>query len=257
MKGKLQIVQFRCRSDNFGLLVHDPDSGLTASIDTPDGDAILAELAARNWRLSHIFNTHHHYDHVPGNEMLKQETGCIVVGAKNDALRIPGLDAGLADGEQYAFGTHTLTLLETPGHTLGSVCFFFEPERLLFAGDTLFSLGCGRMFEGTKEQYWSSMQKILALPDETQLYCGHEYTLANAAFALEVEPGNKALQERVAEVKELCRTHRATLPVSLGAEKATNPFLRPDSPEIQHYFGMKGQPMADIFGAMRALKDEF
>jgi hydroxyacylglutathione hydrolase len=254
---KLQIAQFCCRSDNFGLLVHDPVSGLTASIDTPDEETIAGELEQRGWQLSHIFNTHHHYDHVPGNLALKEQTGCIIVGAKNDAHRIPGIDVQLGDGETYQFGSHTITMLETPGHTLGSVCFFFEPDHILFTGDTLFSMGCGRMFEGSKEVMWRSMQKILALPDDTQIYCGHEYTVSNASFALEVEPGNKALQERAKEVKELRRERKDTLPVSLGTEKATNPFLRTNSADIQKYFGLEGRPETEIFGAMRELKNDF
>ncbi len=253
----MEISLFRCRTDNFGLLVHDPDSGLTASIDSPDGETICAELDRLNWKLSHIFNTHHHYDHVPGNEMLKQRTGCLIVGSKKDACRIPGIDVQLQDGESFPFGSGTLTLLETPGHTLGSVCYFLQPDKILFTGDTLFSLGCGRMFEGTKEVMWQSMQKIMALPDETQIYCGHEYTLSNAEFALEIEPGNRALQKRAEEVRQLCREGRHTLPVSLALEKATNPFLRPHSAEIQKYFGLEDAGEADIFGAMRELKNSF
>ena len=254
---KVKIAQFRCRSDNFGLLVHDPVSGCTASIDTPDGDTIKAELERRGWQLSHIFNTHHHYDHVPGNEFLKQETGCIIVGCKNDAHRIPGIDVQLQDGETSAFGSQTMTLLETPGHTLGSVCFYMEPDMVLFTGDTLFSMGCGRMFEGSREVMWHSMQKIIALPDATQIYCGHEYTLSNAEFALEIEPGNKALQKRAKEVRDLRRARKDTLPVDLGTEKATNPFLRPHSLDIQKYFNLEGRPEAEIFGAMRELKNDF
>ncbi len=254
---KLEVIQFKCRSDNFGVLLHDRDANLTASIDTPDGEVIWRELVTRKWQLTHIFNTHHHYDHVPGNEMLKERTGCMIVGAKNDASRIPGIDCKLEDGEVFPFGTHQIRLIETPGHTLGSVCYYVEPDRILFTGDTLFSMGCGRMFEGRADVMWQSMLKLRALPDETMVYCGHEYTLQNAEFALEVDPHNKALHTRVEEVKKLRRAHKDTLPVALGTEKETNPFLRADRAEIKKYFGLERQPDAECFAAARQLKNEF
>ncbi len=254
---KLSVHQFGCRSDNFGLLLRDPVANLCASIDTPDGETIWRELQSKGWQLTHIFNTHHHYDHVPGNEMLKERTQCTIVGAKNDAARIPGIDILLEDGDIYEFGANNITMLETPGHTLGSVCYFVEPDKILFTGDTLFSMGCGRLFEGSADLMWQSMQKIRALPDETQIYCGHEYTLSNAAFALQVEPDNPALQRRVNDVKALLCAHKDTLPVSLGTEKATNPFLRADCPELQRYFGLQGSAPLDVFTATRALKDKF
>lgn len=254
---KLEIHQFLCRSDNFGLLMHDPATGLTASIDTPDGDQIWQELSEKNWQLTHIFNTHHHHDHVPGNEMLKKKTGCVIVGCKNDAPRIPGIGCELEDGEVYSFGAHNITMLETPGHTLGSVCYYVEPDKILFVGDTLFSMGCGRLFEGSAETMWHSMQKILAHPNETKIYCGHEYTLTNAEFALEIEPDNKALQTRAKDVKNLRHAHQATLPVSLATEKATNPFLRSDSPDIQKFFDLEGRSPIDVFAATRTMRNDF
>ena len=254
---KLSVHQFRCRSDNFGLLLHDPETGLCASIDTPDGETIWHELETKGWQLTHIFNTHHHYDHVPGNEMLKERSGCTIVGSKNDAQRIPGIDQLLEDGDAYEFGANTITMLETPGHTLGSVCFFVEPDHILFTGDTLFSMGCGRLFEGSAELMWQSMQKICALPDDAQIYCGHEYTLQNAEFALDVEPNNQALRQRADEVRALRRARKDTLPVSLATEKATNPFLRSNSREIQKKFGLEGQADIKTFSATRALKDNF
>ena len=254
---KLSVHQFRCRSDNFGLLLHDPVAGLCASIDTPDGETIWHELEIRGWQLTHIFNTHHHYDHVPGNEMLKERTGCTIVGSKKDAQRIPGIDQLLEDGDIYEFGANTITMLETPGHTLGSVCYFVEPDNILFTGDTLFSMGCGRLFEGSAELMWQSMQKICALPDDAQIYCGHEYTLQNAEFALDVEPNNQALQQRAREVRELRRAHKDTLPVSLATEKATNPFLRSNSREIQKKFGLEGQAELKTFAATRELKNQY
>ncbi|MCF6199525.1 MAG: hydroxyacylglutathione hydrolase [Hyphomicrobiaceae bacterium] len=254
---RMEVAQFRCRSDNFGLLLHDPASGLTAAIDTPDGEVIWRELQSRNWQLSHIFNTHHHYDHVPGNEMLKERTGCTIVGAKIDAHRIPGIDLQLTDGEQYLFGNQAITMIETPGHTMGSVCYFVQEDRFLFTGDTLFSMGCGRLMEGSAQTMWHSLQKIMALPEDTKIYCGHEYTLTNAEFALEIEPGNKALQARANKVRELRRARQDTLPVSLSSEKATNPFLRPDSAEIQKYFNLQGASKTEIFAAIRTHKNQF
>jgi len=254
---ELEVAQFRCRSDNFGLLIHDKTSGLTAAIDTPDGEKIWKELHERNWQLSHIFNTHHHYDHVPGNEMLKERTGCTIIGAKMDAHRIPGIDIQLTDGEQYLFGNQEITMIETPGHTMGCVCYYVEEDRLLFTGDTLFSMGCGRLFEGSAQIMWHSLQKIKALPEDTKIYCGHEYTLTNAEFALEIEPGNKALQARANEVRELRRNRQDTLPISLSTEKATNPFLRTDSTEIQNFFNLQGASQTKIFAAIRARRNQF
>ena len=253
----LQVAQFRCREDNFGLLLHDPASGLTAAIDTPDGETIWRELQKRGWKLSHIFNTHHHYDHVPGNEMLKKRSNCIIIGAANDAHRIPGIDVRLEDSETFSFGRHQIEMLETPGHTMGCVCYFVKEEKLLFTGDTLFSMGCGRLFEGDAEIMWHSLQKILALPDETKIWCGHEYTLTNGEFALEIEPDNKALQERVEEVRRLRRTRKDTLPVSLGIEKATNPFLRPDSAEIRRFFNLPDASKEEVFAATRAYRNNY
>ena len=253
----LQVAQFRCRSDNFGLLLHDADSGLTASIDTPDGETIWQELQQRGWQLSHIFNTHHHYDHVPGNELLKERSGCTIIGAKIDAPRIPGIDVQLRDGEVFPFAAHRLQMIETPGHTMGCVCYYVQGERLLFTGDTLFSMGCGRLFEGSPEIMWHSLQKLMALPDDTQIYCGHEYTLTNGEFALEIEPQNSALQERVKEVRQLRRARKDTLPVSLASEKASNPFLRPHSPEIRRFLDLPEATKTEVFAAIRSRRNSF
>jgi len=254
---RLNVRQFICRSDNFGLLLHDEDSSLTASIDTPDGEAILEQLRIRGWRLSHIFNTHHHYDHVPGNELLKRETGCVIVGSKKDADRIPLIDERMEDLETFMFAGHPVQLIETPGHTSGSVCFYLPDDGLLFTGDTLFSMGCGRLFEGTPEMMWRSLQRLRALPDDTQVYCGHEYTITNAEFALEVEPDNEALRQRAEQARQLRRNRQATLPVSLGMEKATNPFLRPDQSDIQRHFDLMEQPVEETFAALRELRNRF
>ncbi len=253
----LDIHQFICGDDNFCVLLHDPGHGLTAAIDAPDAEPIREALRQKGWRLTHIFTTHHHGDHTAGHEELQEETGCAIVGAKRDAARIPGVNFEVEDGSEFSFGDHHVRVIGIPGHTLGAVAYWLPDARLLFTGDTLFSLGCGRLFEGDAAMMWDSLQKLMRLPDETLIFCGHEYTLKNAAFALTVEPGNLALQQRAAEVETLRRENSATLPVLLGAEKATNPFLRPDSAEIQAALGMTGQRLATIFAELRGRRDHF
>lgn len=253
----LQIHQFICGNDNFGLLIHDPAFNLTASVDTPDAANIREALRAKGWTLTHIFTTHHHHDHTEGHEELKLETNCVIVGAERDRARIPGVTQGVEDGTEFGFGGHHVKVIGTPGHTLGHVAYWVPDAGAVFVGDTLFSLGCGRLFEGDAAMMWASLQKLAALPPETQIYCGHEYTQANAAFALTVEPGNAALHQRVSEVSSLRAAGRYTLPVTVAGERATNPFLRPDSPEIQSRLGMDGAPLAAVFGELRSRKDRF
>ena len=253
----LEIAQFPCLSDNYGFLLHDPDAGLTAAIDTPDADAIDAELGRRGWRLTHIFNTHHHSDHAGGNLRLKELHGCTVVGPRADAGRIPGIDVGVGDGDLVAFGQRRIEVCDTPGHTRGHVVYFVPEANAAFVGDTLFAMGCGRLFEGSPEQMWSSLQKILRWPDDTRLYCAHEYTLANARFAMTVEPDNAALVARVAEVESMREAGRPTVPTRLGIEKATNPFLRPSSPGLRAAVGLADADEVSVFARVRALKDSF
>lgn len=253
----LQIVQFPCLSDNYGFLLHDPDAGLTASIDTPDADEIEAQLGARGWRLTHIFNTHHHDDHAGGNLVLKQRHDCLIVGPKSDADRIPGIDVGVGDGFRVVFGDRRIDVLETPGHTRGHIVYYVPEARAAFVGDTLFAMGCGRLFEGTPEQMWSSLQKILRWPDDTEIYCAHEYTLANGRFALTVEPGNEALAARVREVERLRHAGQPTVPTTLRLEKATNPFLRPASLDLKAAIGLEGGDELSVFARTRFMKDSF
>ena len=253
----LQIHQFLCRQDNFGVLIHDDASGETAAIDAPDAAPIRAALAEKGWRLTHIFTTHHHGDHTAGHAELKAETGCRILGPRKEAASIPGLDDAVAGGETFTFGGQSVEVLDTPGHTLGHVSYHLPQAGVVFVGDTLFSLGCGRLLEGDAEMMWDSLQKLMALPRHTRIYCGHEYTNSNAAFALTIEPGNAALKRRAKEVEDLRAKGELTLPVTLEAELAQNPFLRPDSAEIQQRLGRVGQPLATIFADIRHRKDGF
>lgn len=253
----LEVFQFPCLSDNYGYLIHDPANNLTAAIDTPEVAPINQALEAKGWELTHILNTHHHFDHAGGNLELKKQWNCTIVGAKNDAARIPGIDVELSDGDTFQFGDYTATIFDVSGHTLGHIAFYFPSEEVLFSGDALFALGCGRLFEGSPAQMWDSLQKLKALPDSTTVYCAHEYTAANAAFALSVEPDNKDLQARCAEIKALRAANKPTVPSNLGVEKATNPFLRPDSPDLQKVVGLDGDDLVAVFAETRKRKDNF
>jgi len=254
---ELQIAQFPCLSDNYGFLLHDPDSDLTAAVDTPDADEISAELDRRQWRLTHILNTHHHSDHAGGNHLLKERHGCQIVGSRADAARIPGIDLGVGEGDTVPFGDRRIEVFETPGHTSGHVVYFVPDAKAAFVGDTLFAMGCGRLFEGSPDQMWDSLQKILSWPDDTRIYCAHEYTLANARFALTLEPDNMALISRAREVASLRREGRPTVPTVLGQEKETNPFLRSASPGLKATIGLVEADEVSVFARTRALKDSF
>jgi hydroxyacylglutathione hydrolase len=253
----LQIHQFPCLSDNYGVLVHDPDADVTASIDTPEAAAVERALAATGWRLTHILNTHHHHDHTGGNLELKERTGCTIVGPRGEAAKVPGLDVAVGDGDSYRFGTREARIIETPGHTLGHIAYHFAGDRVAFVGDTLFALGCGRVFEGTPAQMWASLSKLMALPADTTIYCGHEYTQANARFAVTVDPANEALARRAAEIADLRARGEPTVPTTLAAELATNPFLRADDPDIRAHLGMADADPVEVFAEIRRRKDNF
>lgn len=252
-----EIEQFMCRSDNFGVLVHDPESGRTVAIDAPEARAIEAALERRGWRLTDIVVTHKHADHIEGLAALKQAHGCAIAGPGAEARQIGRLDAELAEGDRYEAGALHFDAIETPGHTLGEMSYFCPQAGALFAGDTLFSMGCGRLFEGTAAQMHASLEKLKRLPADTMVYCGHEYTKANAAFALSVDPGNAALRERAAQVEALRRNGEPTLPVPLSMELATNPFLRTGDPAIRAFLGMADEPDTDVFAELRSRKDRF
>ena len=222
---KLEVHQFPCLSDNYGYLIHDSVNDLTAAIDTPEVAPLNRALEDKGWKLTHILNTHHHFDHSGGNLELKKQWNCTIVGSKTDAARIPGIDVEVDDGDTYQFGDHTARVFDVSGHTIGHIAYYFPDDGDLFSGDALFALGCGRLFEGTAVQMWTSLQKLINLPDETRVYCAHEYTQSNAAFALSVEPQNEQLQQRSNEIDALRSEGKPTVPSTLGLEKATNPFL--------------------------------
>lgn len=253
----IEVYQFPCLNDNYGYLIHEPKTQLTAAIDTPEVAPINSALEAKGWRLTHIFNTHHHFDHAGGNEALKAQWGCEIVGAANDAERIPGIDVQVSDGERFSFGEVEVEVFEVPGHTTGHIAFYVASASAAFVGDTLFALGCGRLFEGSPQQMWSSLQKLMALPDETVVYCAHEYTQANAAFALSVEPDNQDLVQRSAEIDELRARGEPTVPTTIGLERATNPFVRPASPGLRSVLAMADASDVDVFAETRRRKDHF
>ncbi len=253
----LEVYQFPCRSDNYGLLLYDAITLEALCIDTPEETAILEALKLKGLRLTHILNTHHHYDHVEANQALKQRFNCQIIGSKADQDRIPAIDQGVEEGDIIHFAGHDITVLETSGHTIGHVSYWVKHSNLLFVGDTLFSMGCGRLFEGDSAMMWQSLQKIIQLPPETMIYCAHEYTMTNGEFALEIEPENKVLQQRMDEVRLLRRNGKPTLPVRLDVELNTNPFLRPDSPEIQKTLGLEQATTVEVFTKLRELRNNF
>ncbi len=254
---ELLIRQFPCLSDNYGFLVHDPDSGETATIDTPEPAVILAEAEATGWRITQIWNTHHHPDHAGGNDAIRAATGARIVGPRYDTHRIPSITDPVGDGDVVQLGAHTAEVLYTPGHTMGHVCYHFASDRIAFVGDTLFALGCGRLFEGTPAQMWHSLSRLAGMPDETRIYCAHEYTAANARFALSVDPDNPELQAYATMVDAERARGEATVPTSIGAEKSANPFLRPDDPAIRARLDMVSATTEEVFAEIRRRKDQF
>ncbi len=254
----LEIIQLPALSDNYIYLLHEPVSGETAVVDPADPEPVIAALAENNWQLNYIFNTHHHADHIGGNLSLKHQTGCKIVGAKADRRRIPGIDIELEDGDRIKLGEQTFEIIATPGHTLGHIVYYCAESQALFCGDTLFSMGCGRLFEGSAEQMWASLQLLKALPVSTRVYCAHEYTQANGRFASSVEAGNPDLQRRIDEVDRLRSQNHSTLPSTIALELATNPFLREDSPTSRRAVdaGEETSP-SEVFARVRRLKDQF
>ena len=253
----LTILQLPVLNDNYIYMLHDPDSGETAVVDPAVAQPVLAVLEQNNWQLTMILNTHHHSDHVGGNLELKQKTGCTVIAAQADQIRIPGVDRFVADGDVITLGKYSAKVISTPGHTRDHVVYHFADEHALFCGDTLFVMGCGRLFEGTAEQMWQSLQRLKALPLFTRIYCAHEYTQANGRFALTLEPDNLQLKQRMVLINQLRDKHLPTVPSTLQQELATNPFFREDSLDVQENLKMKGSQPVAVFAEIRRLKDNF
>ena len=251
----LMVEQFMCRSDNFGILLHDAATGQTAIVDAPEEAAILAAVERTGWRPTVIWTTHHHGDHVEANLALKQRFGLEIIGPASEAAKIPGIDRTVVDGEVFKFSGQDVRVIETPGHTAGHVCYFLPDAGLLFAGDTLFSLGCGRLFERGPADMLASLKKLVELPLETTIHCGHEYTQSNARFALTIDPTNSALKERAREVDALRAEGKPTLPTTLGREMATNPFLRWHDKTIRRNLGMEAATDEAVFAEIRKRKD--
>ncbi len=252
-----QTHLFLCLTDNYGVLLHDPGSGATAAIDAPEAGPIEAALASAGWRLTDILVTHHHGDHTAGIAELKQHHRCRVVAPRGEANRIPLVDETVAEGDSVRVGALAGRVIDTPGHTAGHISYFFPAEKLAFVGDTLFSIGCGRVIEGNPEMMWHSLIKLRDLPDDTRFYCGHEYTAANIRFAKTIEPNNAALAARAEEVARLTAAHKPTIPATIAAEKAANPFLRADVAEVAQSLGLVGSPAWKVFAEMRERKNRF
>jgi len=252
-----QIYLFPCLTDNYGVLLHDPQNGATASIDAPEAAAIEAALAKTGWKLTDILITHHHADHTQGVAELKAHHHCRVVAPRNEAKRIAHVDETVGEGEMVRVGGLEGQVINTPGHTAGHISYFFPADKLAFVGDTLFSIGCGRVIEGTPEMMWQSLLKLRSLPDDTKFYCGHEYTAANIRFAKTIEPDNKALNARAEEVARLRAAGQPTVPATIGAEKADNPFLRADLPDVAKSVGLSGSPAWKVFAEIRERKNKF
>ena len=252
-----EIRLFPCLSDNFGYLIHDPETKATASIDAPEAAPIIEALEREGWTLTDILITHHHHDHVGGVAELKQKYKCRVVAPHDKSSKIANVDLRTGQGDIVKVGSLLARVLETPGHTLDHVSYVFDNDKALFAADTLFSIGCGRVFEGSYPMMWDSLLKLRALPDDFKLYCGHEYTAANIRFARTIEPDNAALATREAQVKQQIAQNEPTIPVTIGNEKLANPFLRADLPEVAAGIGMTGKAAAQVFAEIRARKNKF
>jgi hydroxyacylglutathione hydrolase len=252
-----QTYLFPCLTDNYGVLLHDPQSGATAAIDAPEAKAVEDALAKTGWRLTDILVTHHHGDHTAGIGELKTHYKCRVVAPRNEAQRIAHVDETVGEGEAVRVGALEGRVIETPGHTAGHISYFFPADKLAFVGDTLFSIGCGRVIEGNPEMMWQSLLKLRGLPDDTQFYCGHEYTAANIRFAKTIEPNNKPLAARAEEVARLLAAGKPTIPATIGAEKADNPFLRADLPDVAKSVGLVGSPAWKVFAEIRERKNKF
>jgi hydroxyacylglutathione hydrolase len=248
---------FPCLKDNYGVLLHDTSTGSTAAIDAPEAAAVDAAINAKGWRLTDILVTHHHADHTQGIAELKKKHLCRVIAPRKEASKITDIDVTVREGDVVQVGSLVGRVLETPGHTAGHISYWFKTDKLAFVGDTLFSVGCGRLLEGTPETMWRSLLKIRNLPADTQIYCGHEYTASNVHFALTIEPKNMALRTRAEEVVRLTEQKKPTIPTTVQQEKSFNPFLRADLHSVAAGIGMEGANPESVFATIRARKDKF
>ncbi|MCI4660476.1 MAG: hydroxyacylglutathione hydrolase [Neomegalonema sp.] len=252
----LEVELVPILQDNYAYVITDVETGTVGVVDPGEASAIEAALRDMDLTPDWILLTHHHHDHINGAARLAESYGAKIAGAKADAARLPKLDAALIAGEDWSFGAQIVEIIDTPGHTVGHIAYHFEGAKVLFSGDTLFAMGCGRLFEGTALQMWQSLRKLAALPPETSVYCGHEYTLSNAAFAKTIEPNNPALIDRVAEVEALRGEGLPTIPTTIGRELATNPFIRAFEPAVKNALNLPGADDAAVFAQIRRRKDE-
>lgn len=253
----LEIEQFMCRDDNFGILARNRETGTVFLVDAPEEAAIEAAIERTGWKPSVILTTHHHPDHVEANEALKKKYGLVIIGPEAEKAKIPGIDRTVKGGDTLDVVGEPVEVIDTPGHTSGHVSFYFPESGVAFTADTLFALGCGRLFEGTPADMYGSMSKLAALPLDTTIYCGHEYTQANATFALTVDPTNSALKERAAKIEKLRADGKPTLPTTLREEMATNPYMRTHDPAIRRNLGLENASEEAVFAEIRKRKDNF
>lgn len=253
----IEIVTIPCLQDNYDFLVHDRATGLTAVVDVAEPGPILAALESRGWTLSEIWLTHHHWDHIDGAQALSDTTGATITGAAADAHRLPPLTRTVEGGGHFTFAGHDVQILDVPGHTIGHIAYYVPAAMALFSADSLMALGCGRLFEGTPEQMWTSLGHMMSLPDDTLIYSGHEYTTGNAKFALTIEPENPALQARADDIAAARAKDEPTVPSLLGLEKATNPFLRAHIAAVRAGLGLEDASDVEVFAEIRRRKDNF
>ena len=253
----MQVTAIPCLTDNYAYVISDNNSKIVGVVDPSEASPVVSFLKKQNLKLNYILNTHHHFDHIGGNLELKKIYNAKVVGFVGDKHRIPEIDITLSNNEKWIFGNETVKILHIPGHTLGHICFFFEKEKIAFTGDTLFSLGCGRIFEGDHNQMLTSLNKIKKLPKDTMIYCGHEYTYKNAKFCIKYDSGNIDLKNKLEKIKKLRSSNLPTIPSKLEDELKTNIFLRCDQKDLKIKLNMKNQEDLKVFRKVRDLKDNF